>query len=155
MADIDSFLDFLKKIFIEQPRELIKLAKFDDSHLAPANYEAEHRLDSGNDRGGEVISLSTLKYLNSLHSLNSRSSRSSILRKGTSTLNFAHPKRSVYQQRPPPTSNSTFQYNSMYHAMPDSARTIVPVGSMRYISDFAARGEDPMIYDRPQTMSIE
>jgi molybdenum cofactor sulfurtransferase len=160
IADVDTFLDFLAEVFVEQPREVVECGTFEDLGLVPTSYKVEHRKDSGYERGDEFITLSAFKQLNTLHSLDSRSSHSSIPRRITSTPNLV-PVRSSYQKQPvleprsPPPSTSAFQHASMYQGTTDSARTIV-LGSMRYSTDVAARGERPWIYqDRPQAMSRE
>jgi molybdenum cofactor sulfurtransferase len=165
IADVDTFLDFLADVFVEQPRIVeqpregyMELARFEDINLAPILYEAERRKDSG--YGSEFVTLSALKSLNSVNeSIDSCSSRvSSIPRKVTSMPNFApvHPylKRPVYEQRPPPISNSTFHNGSLYQGSTDSSRTITPVGAMRYSSDVLPMGERPWVYQKPLQTTI-
>lgn len=170
IADVDTFLDFLADVFVEQPvnveqlqEKYLEFSRFEDINLAPVIYEAAprpHRQDSG--YGSEFVSLSALKSLNSVHeSIDSRSSRaSSIPRKVTSTPNLvplrSFPKRSVHEQRPPPISGSTFHNNYAYQGITNSTRTITPIGATRYSTEVAPRGERPWIYqDRPQTTSRE
>jgi molybdenum cofactor sulfurtransferase len=180
IADVDTFLDFLADVFIEQPviveepREMHQeLSRFEDINPAPTRYEAERHKDKqdGQDKqdsgyGNEFVTISTLQSLNSLNSVrestDSHSSRaSSIFRKVTSTPNLApmhsYTKRSVYEQRPPPISGSTFSHGSMYQGRMESTRTTTPLRATRYSSEVALRGgERPWIYqDRPQTTRRE
>ena len=176
ISDVDTFLDFLADVFVQQPvnvaeprESYLELSRFEDVNLAPMNYEAEQR-DDRNDRhdsayGSEFVISSTLKSLKSQDSVNeivdSRSSRaSSIPRKVISTPNLAPmrswPKRPVYEPRHPPVSSSSFHHGSIYEGTTNSTRTITPVGTMRYSSDIAPRAERPWLYqDRSQTTSKE
>jgi hypothetical protein len=165
IVDVDTFLDFLAEVFVEQPRmveppreEYMELAKFEDTNLAPMLYEAERRNDRG--YGSEFVTLSAFKSLNSVNeSIDSRSSRvSSIPRKVTSTPNFApmhpYPKRPVYEQRPPPISSSTFHNSSLDRGSKDFSRALTPVGATRYSSDVLPTGERPWVYQKPLQTAI-
>jgi hypothetical protein len=60
IVDVDTFLDFLVEVFVEQPREVVELGTFEDLWFVPTNYEAEHRKDSSYERGDDFTTLSVL-----------------------------------------------------------------------------------------------
>ena len=169
ISDVDTLLDFLAEVFVEQPviaeapRETyLEFSRFEDVSLAPMTYEAEHRDDRYDRRdsayGSELVPSATLKSLKSLNSVHemvdSHSSRaSSIPRKVISTPNLAPmrswPKRPVCEPRHPPVSSSSFHNGSIYQGTTDSTRTGTPVGATRYSSDIAPKSERPWLYQDP------
>ena len=151
--DVDTFLDFLTDVFVEQPRVLeqrMAVEPKQEEYLELARCEKPMIIEEPREQYTDIARYEDLAPLSFENPHPQESGCGSKFVTVT-----AYTKRPVYEQRPPPISNSTFHHGSTYQGAADSSRTLARMHATTYSTEVDLRGgERPLHYqEQPQITS--
>lgn len=95
IGDVDTFLEFLAEVFIEQSQEVVDLAKPDDLQLRQKSSEVERRVDSG--YGPETVIFMPAPKL--VQSTDPKGGPALFPRRAMSTQSLVHTSSAKYSKR--------------------------------------------------------
>jgi molybdenum cofactor sulfurtransferase len=152
ISEVETFLDFLTDVFVEQPRVLeqrMVVEPTQEEYLELARCERPVVIEEPREQYTDIaryekINLAPLSFEKPHPQESGYGSKFVTV--------TAYTKRPVYEQRPPPISNSTFHHGSTYQGAADSSRTLARMHASTYSTEVDLRGgERPLNYqERPQ-----